>query len=265
MSLVRLEREGPVAHVVLARPERHNALLPEMWQTLARIGEELGRDEQVKVVVVRGEGPSFSSGIDREALADGVLTPFGFTGDEADRDREHYEERDIVAAQATARWLIEGDFVSIAAVRGYALGAGAQIAMACDIRVVGDDAQWALPEVEIGLFPEMTAVAVLPGIVGYDHALELALTGRRFDAREAERLGLATRLVPADEVVAVATELAERIARARPDAIRYCKRAMRRGRASDVDGALAVARQGGLRLLRGIQEYWTWERAGAAW
>lgn len=259
MSLVRTERDGDVVHVVLDRPDRHNALLPETWQALARIGGELREDASVKVVVVRGEGPSFSSGIDRQALADGALTPFGFTGAEADRDREQYEERDIVAAQATSRWLIDGDFVSIAAVRGFAFGAGAQIAMACDIRIVGDDAQFALPEVQIGLFPEMSAVAVLPGIVGYDHALELALTGRRFGAEEAQRLGLATRVVPVEETVGAATELADAIAKARPDAIRYCKRAMQAGAARDVDGALAIARQGGLRLLQEIQEYWRWE------
>lgn len=263
MSLVRTERAGDVVHVVLDRPDRHNALLPETWQALARIGQDLTEDGTVKVVVVRGEGPSFCSGIDRQALADGALTPFGFTGDEADRDRTEYAEKDIVAAQATSRWLIEGDFVSIAAVRGFAFGAGAQIALACDMRIVGDDAQWALPEVQIGLFPEMSAVAVLPGIVGYDRALELALTGRKIDAQEAAELGLATRLVPAGEVVDVASELAQAIAKARPDAVRYCKRAMRLGAQRDIDGALAIARQGGLRLLQDITEYWTWEKERA--
>lgn len=264
MTPVRTVREGDVVHVVLDRPERHNALLPETWQAMARIGDELTADESVKVVVVRGEGPSFSSGIDRQALADGALTPFGFTGEEEDRDRTEYAEKDIVAAQATSRWLIEGDFVSIAAVRGFAFGAGAQIALACDIRVMGDDTQWALPEVQIGLFPEMSAVAVLPGIVGYDVAMELALTGRKVGAEEAERLGLATKVVPSGEVVTAATELAGQIAKARPDAIRYCKRAMRLGAQRDVDAALAVARQGGLKLLQDITAYWTWEKEKAA-
>ena len=100
MSLVRTERAGDVVHVILDRPDRHNALLPETWQTLARIGAELREDATVKVVVVRGEGPSFSSGIDRQALADGALTPFGFTGDEEDRDRTEYAEKDIVAGEA---------------------------------------------------------------------------------------------------------------------------------------------------------------------
>ena len=261
MSLVRLERDGDVAHVVLDRPDRHNALLPESWQAMARIGEELTADPSVKVVVVRGEGRSFSSGIDREALSGGALTPFGFTGKEEDRDRTSYEERDVQAAQATARWLIEGDFVSIAAVRGFALGAGFQIALGCDIRIVGDDATFSLPEVQIGLFPEMTAVAVLPGLVGYDKAMEIALTGRKFDAQEADRLGLATRLVGADEVLDVATELAAKLAKARPDAIRYCKRAMQVGAGGDLDGSLRVAREGGVKLLQDIQAYWaTWEK-----
>lgn len=126
VTLVVHDRDGDVVHVRLNRPERHNALVPEMWQRLARLGAALVADETVRCVVISGEGSSFSSGIDRRALAEGALTPYGFTGEEADRERTEYDERDIVAAQATARWLHDGDFVSIAAVRGFAFGAGAR-------------------------------------------------------------------------------------------------------------------------------------------
>jgi enoyl-CoA hydratase/carnithine racemase len=256
MRHVRTERHGAVVHVVLDRPDHDNALIPEMWHQLRRIGEELLVDGGVHCVVVRGEGDAFCAGVDRRAVSAGALTPFGFTGEERDRNRTAYVERDIIATQAASRWLIDADFVSIAAVRGFAFGAGAQLAMACDIRIVGADAQFALPEVTIGLLPETTAVAVLPGIVGYDKALELALSGRRIDAAEANALGLATQLVAANDVDATAEELAVTIAAARPDAIRFCKRAMRRGAAGDIDGALAIARKGALALLDGIEEYW---------
>ena len=255
MRFVRTERHGAVAHVVLDRPDHDNALIPEMWHQLRKIGAELLVDHGVHCVVVRGEGDTFCAGIDRRALTEGALSPFGFTGRAEDRGRTDYQESDIEATQAAARWLIDGEFISIAAVRGFAFGAGAQLAMACDIRIVGDDAQFALPEVTIGLFPE-SAVAVLPGIVGYDKALELALSGRRIKAAEAKALGLATQVVSAGDVQATAEELAVTIAAARPDAIRFCKRAMRRGAAGDIDGALAVARQGALVLLQGIEDYW---------
>lgn len=260
-TTVRVERHRGVVHVVLARPERHNALVPEMWQALARIGDELRADSTVTVVIVRGEGPSFCRGLDARALGGGVLTPFDMTGDEADRGREHYVGADVAAAQATGRWLVEADFVSIAAVRGLALGAGAQLAMSCDLRVVGDNATFALPEVDMGIFPEMGAVAVLPGIVGYAKALELGLTAARVDADEALRIGLANRVVPAPEVDDVSVALAERIARARPEAIRTCKRAMRRGADGDLDGAYRVAREGAVVLLDDIAA-WQERRRG---
>jgi enoyl-CoA hydratase/carnithine racemase len=261
MRAIRTERHEAVAHVILDRPDRDNALIGEMWEQLRRIGDELLDDDGVKCVVIRGEGDAFCAGIDRRALSGGALTPFDLTGAEHDRGRTAFEERDMLAVQGAARWLHAGEFISIAAVRGAALGAGAQLAMACDIRIVGADARFALPEVTIGMLPDMCAVALLPGIIGYDKALELALSGRRIDAAEANRLGLATQLVAADDVQSTAEELAVTIAAARPDAIRFCKRAMRRGAAGDIDGALAIARDGGLRLLQGIEEYWT--RAGA--
>jgi enoyl-CoA hydratase/carnithine racemase len=256
MRPVRTERHDGVAHVILDRPDHDNALIPEMWQQLRRIGEELLDDDAVKCVIVRGEGDAFCAGVDRRLLAEGAMSPFGLTGEEGDRGRTEYEERDLIAAQAAAKWLIDGPFISIAAVRGFAFGAGAQLAMACDIRIVGDDAQFALPEVTIGLLPDTVGLAVLPGIIGYDRALELALSGRRIQAREAERLGLATQVVAAADVQATAEELAVTISVARPDAIRYCKLAMRRAAAGDIDGAMALGREGGLRLLQGIEEYW---------
>ena len=256
MKPIRTERHEAVAHVILDRPERDNALVPEMWQQLRRIGEELLDDDSVKCVIVRGEGDAFCAGVDRRLLAEGSMTPFGLTGEESDRGRTVFEERDLRAAHAAARWLIEGPFISIAAVRGFAFGAGAQLAMACDIRIVGDDAQFALPEVTIGLLPDTVALAVLPRIIGYDRALELALSGRRIGASEANRLGLATQVVPAADVQSTAEELAVTIAVARPDAIRYCKLAMRRAAAGDIDGAFALGREGGLRLFQGIEEYW---------
>lgn len=257
MEFVTFDQEGAVGHVRLNRPGRHNGLVPQMWHELRSLGARLLGDGTIRCLVLSGNGPSFCSGIDRKALAEGALTPFGFTGDEADRHRTTYEDGDIAAAQNVARWLTDADFVTIAAVHGYALGAGAQLAMACDLRVVATDAQIALPEVEIGLFPEMSAVATLPRQVGYARALELALTGRRIDAAEAFSIGLANAVVSPEDLETAARDLAGQIASARSDAIRYCKRAMQAGAAGDIDGALRIARAGGLLLLDEMTTAWS--------
>ena len=255
-ELVLVERDGDVVHVRFARPDRHNALLPEMWQRFAAIGADLVADETVKAVVVSGEGASFSSGLDRRALASGALSPFTFTGREEDRGRTEFGDDDIVAAQAVGRWLHDGDFVSIAATRGFAFGAAAQITFACDVRVVGDDTTFRLPEIEIGLFPEMTATALLPGIVGYDRALEIGLTGRPVDAAEAERIGLATRVVAADRAVDEALELARHVGSLKHAAVRHCVRAMRLGARGRTDDAFREARLGGIQLLGDLVTEW---------
>lgn len=255
-DLLLHERTGDVVHIRFNRPDAHNALLPEMWLGLAAIGRELTADPTVKVVLISGEGRSFSSGLDRRALADGALSPFTFTGREEDKTRTEFTDDDIVAAQAVGRWLHDGDFISIAAVRGFAFGASAQVSFACDIRIVGDDTTFRLPEIEIGLFPEMTATALLPGIIGYDRALEIGLTGRPVDAAEAERIGLATRVVAADDVVREAIALAEKIASVKMPAIHYCKKAMRLGAQGRTDEAFTMARRGGIQLLGELITAW---------
>lgn len=256
MALVEVERDGAVAHVRLNRPDRHNALVPELWLELRRIGTELVADEGVRCVVLSGAGHSFCSGIDRRALAEGALSPFGLTGNEADRDRNEFEAGDVEASQSTFRWLTEGPFVTIAAVHGFALGAGAQLALACDLRVMATDTELALLETELGLLPDMTGTATLTRIVGYARSLELALTCRRIDAREAHELGIATKVVEPDELDAAAAELAGLIASRRPDSIRYTKQAIRAAATGDMAASNAIAVQGGLRLLAGMTTAW---------
>jgi enoyl-CoA hydratase/carnithine racemase len=256
VALVQVERDGAVAHVRLNRPDRHNALVPELWLELRRIGAELVSDQGVRCVVLSGAGRSFCSGIDRRALAEGALSPFGLTGDEADRDRTEFEAGDVEASQSTFRWLTEGPFVTIAAVSGFALGAGAQLALACDLRVMATDTELALLETELGLLPDMTGTATLTRIVGYARSLELALTCRRIGAREAYELGIATRVVEPDELDAATAELAGLIASRRPDSIRYTKQAIRAAAAGDMDASNAIAVQGGLKLLAGMTKDW---------
>lgn len=256
MDLVLVERADGVVTVTLNRPERYNALIPELWLELRRIGRELLADSGVRALVLTGAGTSFCSGIDRRALAAGALSPFGLTGDEADRERTEFRPSDVEASQSTFTWLTEAPFVTIAAVRGFALGAGAQLALACDLRVLGTDLELALLETEIGLLPDMTGTATLTRLTGYARALELALTCRRIGAAEADRLGLATQVVEGDAVVSVAAELATLIASRRPDSIRYTKAAIRAAATGDLSRSNALAVEGGLKLLDGITTAW---------
>lgn len=257
MGLVEVDRDGALVTVTLNRPDRHNALVPELWLALRRIGAELLADADVGCVVLRGAGPSFCSGIDRRALAEGALTPYGLTGDETDRERTEFRAGDIEASQSTFRWLTEGHFVTIAAVHGFALGAGAQLALACDLRILATDTQLALLETEIGLLPDMTGTATLTRIVGYARSLELALSCRRLGATEAAALGLATHVVEPGELDKTVDELAALIASRRPDSVRYTKAAIRAAATGDLEASNAIAVQGGLRLLAGMTTAWT--------
>lgn len=193
---VRTRRDGAVLTVSLDRPEQLNAQTPATWSALAEVGAAL--DDDVRVVVVRGEGRSFSAGLDR-SMFDTASTSGGGLGELVRLPVEQAQER-IRAYQAGFRWLRSPGVVSVAAVQGHAIGAGAQLALACDMRVMADDAQLRLPEVTLGLVPDLTGTSTLVELVGYSRALEMCLTGRAVGAAEAQAIGLATAVVPAAEL-----------------------------------------------------------------
>ena len=199
---VRLNCDGPVATVTLCRPDVLNAQTPEMWRAMYGISRDLPGD--VRVVVVRGEGRAFSAGLDRSVFGDGPAG--GLVAELAGLPPEECADR-IAEFQAAFTWLHRPDLISIAAVRGYAIGAGFQLALACDFRVLADDAVLAMAEVSLGLVPDLTGTKRLVDLVGYARALEICVTGRRIDAAEAERLGLATVIVPGAELDAAVRDL----------------------------------------------------------
>jgi enoyl-CoA hydratase/carnithine racemase len=200
---VRTSRDGALLTVTLDRADQLNAQTPVTWTTLAGIGAEL--DDDVRVVVVRGEGRAFSAGLDRSLFSaepgiDGGL------GDLGRRSTAEAEDR-IRGYQAGFRWLRSPGIVSVAAVQGHAIGAGAQLALACDLRVFTDDAQLRLPEATLGLVPDLTGTSTLVGLVGYARALEICLTGRAVGAAEAQLIGLANLVVPASDLDAAVADL----------------------------------------------------------
>jgi enoyl-CoA hydratase/carnithine racemase len=205
---VRVERDGAVARVVLSRPQRHNAQTPAMWHELAAAGEALAADPTVRAAVLAGDGDSFSSGID---LAE--MRPGGFLARAAAADGAHAHEL-VAEAQAAVTWIPAAPFPVVAAVRGVALGAGAQLALACDVRIIADDARLAFREITLGAVPDLGATVVLPRLVGLERALDLMLTGRELTGAEAAAQGLALRAVPDGEVHAAAAEYARELTRA---------------------------------------------------
>jgi enoyl-CoA hydratase/carnithine racemase len=198
---VRTSRDGAVLTVTLDRPDQLNAQTPETWAALAAVGRSL--DDDVRVVVVRGEGRSFSAGLDRRMFdlnASGTLT------DLLQLSAEEAQER-IRGYQSGFRWLRSPSIVSVAAVQGHAIGAGAQLALACDLRVMADDAQLRLPESTLGLVPDLTGTSNLVELVGYSRAMEICLTGRAVGAAEARAIGLANVVVGAAELEGTVADL----------------------------------------------------------
>jgi enoyl-CoA hydratase/carnithine racemase len=198
---VRTSRDGAVLTVTLDRPEQLNAQTPATWSALAGIGAAL--DDDVRVVVLRGEGRSFSAGLDRSMFSADPGTGGGL-GDLGRRPAGEAADK-IGEYQAGFRWLRSPGIVSIAAVQGHAIGAGMQLALACDFRVLADDAQFRMPEATLGLVPDLTGTSNLVELVGYSRALEICLTGRPVKAAEAHAMGLANVVVPAAELEAAVT------------------------------------------------------------
>ncbi|GAB3446073.1 enoyl-CoA hydratase/isomerase family protein [Phycicoccus ginsengisoli] len=246
---LRVDREGPLVTVSLDRPEQRNAQAPSLWAALAATAEAL--DESVRVVVLRGEGQSFSAGLDR-----GMLRPGGIAG-----------ERDILGlavdgapAAADAIEAFQRGFttwasvpaVVVAAVQGHAIGAGMQLALAADLRVVADDVQLALRETSLGLVPDLGGTGPLVRLVGPARALEICATGRFVGAQEAVATGLANVAVPRAELEATTGDLVSALLSAPADALRELKPLLRSAATSDPATQLRLEREAQGRLLHGM-------------
>ncbi|WP_328497178.1 enoyl-CoA hydratase/isomerase family protein [Streptomyces sp. NBC_00414] len=213
---VRLTVDDAIATVTLTNPAKRNAQSPALWRALAEAGRLL--PGTVRVVVLRGEGKSFSAGLDRQAF-----TPEGFDGEPSFIDLARGSDAELDAAIAEYQegftWWRRSDIVSIAAVQGHAIGAGFQLALACDLRVVADDVQFAMRETGLGLVPDLTGTHPLVKLVGYARALEICATGRFVQAEEAQRTGLANVAVPVDRLDGAVSELAAALVAAPRDAL----------------------------------------------
>ena len=251
---VRLTVDGAIATVTLTNPAKRNAQSPAMWRTLAEAGRVL--PGSVRVVVLRGEGQSFSAGLDRA-----MFTPEGIEGEPSFIDLARSSDGELDAAiagyQEAFTWWRRNDLVSIAAVQGHAIGAGFQLALACDVRVVADDVRFAMRETSLGLVPDLTGTHPLVGLVGYGRALEICVTGRFVSAEEAVTSGLANLAVPADQLDDAVRDLAGAIVAAPRDAVVETKALLRGATDRTYDeqrGAERAAQARRLRDLAGLGE-----------
>jgi enoyl-CoA hydratase len=216
---IRYERHGDIGILTLARPSKRNAQNPLMWEELAQLGAELLLDGTLRCLVVAGEGPTFSAGIDLVEGMAGLMTGMAQRTDEEVRAAGR-------AAAGTFSWIPDLGCASVAAVRGHAYGAGLQLALACDFRVFAEGTKVGLTETRYGILPDMGATVRLPRIIGESRARELILLGEVIDADEALRIGLATRVVADGDLDTAAAELAGRLAAQPPIAVRGARRAI---------------------------------------
>src|SRR5262249_16652022 len=225
----------------LNRPDKLNAFSIKMWREMRELGIELRDDPDLRALVVIGNGRAFSSGIDTS-----VFTAGGDALDEADDVSVHHDPtvRSILRTQEAYSGLAEARYPTIAAVRGYALGAGLQLALACDIRVFARGSKVGLLEHTYGILPDLGGTQRLPRLVGAGKAMELIWTAARIDADESYRIGLCERLVDDAELENDVTALAAQIAAQPPLAVQGAKRAgAAPGRLPIVDGLVFEAEQ----------------------
>jgi len=225
-EFVAVDVDGGVATITLTRPPM-NALSIQMQQEIAHASRELGSRPNVRAVILYGGPKLFAAGADVKEMA-------GMT----------YQDmvRASVGLQDAFTAVTRIPQPTIAAVTGYALGGGCELAMCCDLRIAADDAKLGQPEILLGIIPGAGGTQRLPRLVGLSRAKEIILTGRFVAADEALSIGLVNRVVPAADTYSAAVELATRLANGPALAMRAAKEAIDRGIETDLETGLAIER-----------------------
>jgi len=234
-ATIRYEKRGPVAVVTLDRPEVLNAYNVAMRDDLWAVLGAAGADSEVRALVVRGSGRAFSTG--------GDVHEFG-TAPSPLVARVVRWRRDVWGR------LLDLRAATVAAVHGYAVGGGMEMALLCDLCVAADDARFALPETGLGMIPGVGGTQTLPRRIGTGRALELALGGDWLDARGALAAGLVTRVVPRARLDIAALTLARRLARLDPRRVEAARRAVRGAHDLGLAAGIALERRLALGLER---------------
>jgi len=224
---IRYTRDDAVGLLTLDRPDERNSMTPELLDAFAAASAAAAADADARCIVVTGTGSAFSAGADlRSGLQRASAGP-------VPHERSY-------AMYAPFLSLLDLAVPVIGALNGHAIGGGFGLALCCDLRIGAEDAKYGANFVRLGIAPGMAISYLLPRLIGPARAAELLLTGRLVDGREAERLGILNRAVPAAGVMPEAMALAREIAAAAPLAVRATKRALRRGLALDAREAARV-------------------------
>jgi enoyl-CoA hydratase/carnithine racemase len=234
MSIVMTEDRGAVRHIVLNRPEKRNAMNQELLRELGSALRAAAEEDSVHCVVLRGEGPVFSAGVDLAELASfagdsSVLRPF----------------RGVFLECANLCEAMPKPVVC--QIHRACLGGALEVALGCDLRIASSDSQLGLPEVKFGIIPDVGGSTRLPAVVGLGRAKELIMTARSIDASEAERIGLVNRVVPAEELEAATQTLVEELLANSHIAVGRAKRV--------IDASARPALAATLELEVSVQEY----------
>ena len=211
--------EGGIATMTLNRPDEMNALTPGMRESMYQVIENISKDKTVRVLIITGAGRAFCSGADVKSLAGNANRPIS----------QRRPARTGSGRVSVHVLMQKCEKPIIAAINGVAAGAGLDLAMACDIRIASDNARFTEVYIRRGLLPVEGGIQLLPRLVGIDKACQLIWTGDMIDAREAERIGLVTMVVPHEELEIATRELAEKLAKTAPLAIQRAKRALYAG------------------------------------
>ncbi len=213
-ELLIYEKEAPLAIITINRPKVMNALSNALVEEFDKAFDMIENDSEIRALIITGAGDkAFMAGADIKELEqrDFIL------GREQTRRRQQVFNR-----------LMEMNIPSIAAVNGFALGGGLELAIACTLRVAAEGARFGSPEVNLGIIPGDGATQRLPRMIGFGRAMEMILTGSMIDAQEAYRIGLVNKVVPAEELMDAAKKLAGKIVQKSPLAIQYAKEAVNR-------------------------------------
>lgn len=223
-NLLFVNQDG-IGIITLNRPKALNALNGQLMLEISHLADEIAKDETVKVVIITGSG-------DKAFVAGADITEM--------QPMSAIEGRNWgKLGQATFAKIENLPQPVIAAVNGFALGGGCELAMACDIRIASERAKFGQPEVSLGITPGFAGTQRLARLVGRGIAKELLFTGDMIDAAEAYRIGLANRVVPAEQLMDTAKELAKKIMSRAPVAVQLCKAAVNEGMDMDQDSAVA--------------------------
>ena len=214
MDTVQLKKEPPLGWIYLNRPDKRNAINEQLMKDLRQAVDDLVLDDQIKVIVITGNGKAFCAGADITQFKSlNGLTAWEF----ARKGRELMDYIENIPKP------------TIAMINGYALGGGLELAMACDIRIAAEESQLGLPEITLGIYPGFGGTQRLIRLIGKGKAMEMMMTGDMIPAKEAERIGLVNKVVPSVDLEKETRSLAMKIADKSPVALRIIKLLVNQG------------------------------------